>query len=60
MPKNTSSFTPTEERIMRLLYQTKVSLTIYEIAKQISISYPTAKKYVTKLTTRGAIEEDNA
>jgi hypothetical protein len=42
-------FNPTEAKILRLLYKTMAPLTIYEISKEIGVSYVTAKKYVLKL-----------
>lgn len=48
--KNEYNFHPIEENILRLLFQTKVPLTAYEIAKELKISYPTAKKYADKLS----------
>jgi len=47
----------TEKKILRLLYQTKASLTDYEVAKELGISYPTAKKYLEILLKEGYIIE---
>ena len=50
-------FNKTEEKILRVLYQQKIALTIYEVAKECGISYPTAKKYIEKLIKEKVIEE---
>jgi len=42
-------FRPPEISIMRLLYKTQAPFTVYEIAKEIGVSYVTAKKYVSAL-----------
>ena len=40
---------------MRLLYQTKTPMTTYEIAKELGISFQTAKKYLEELVKKGVI-----
>lgn len=50
-------FNPTEQKIMRLLFKTKVALTIGEIAKESGVTYPTAKKYVKDLLKDKLIEK---
>jgi len=50
-------YNPTEQRIMRLLYQSKAPLTAYEVAKELNISFPTAKKYLDKLMEEGVLNE---
>ncbi len=47
--KKDKYFNRIEAKILRLLYQQKTSLTIYEVAKDCGISHPTAKKYLEKL-----------
>lgn len=42
-------FNKTQAKILRVLYRKKIPLSIYEIAKEAEISYPTAKKYVIDL-----------
>lgn len=42
-------FNAIEQKILRLLYQTKAPLTVYEIAKELDISFPTVKKYIGQL-----------
>ena len=37
---------------MRTLFSYNIPLRIYEVAKECNISYPTAKKYITKLAKR--------
>ena len=46
-----------EQKIMRLLYQTKAPLSAYEVAKETGISFPTAKKYLEQLTKQGILLE---
>lgn len=53
-----NKFNPTEQKILRLLYQTKVPLTIGEIAKIIGVSYPTARKYLLQLEKKGVIKQE--
>ncbi len=53
--KKEKHYNKIEERILRVLYQQKIDLTIYEVAKECSISYPTAKKYLANLYKRGLI-----
>ncbi len=48
-------FNRIEEKIIRILFNYKAPLTIYEIAKESGISYPSAKKYTEILTKRGII-----
>ena len=51
-------FNKTEQKILRILYQQKIHLTIYDVAKLAGVSYPTAKKYIDKLIKEGVILED--
>ncbi len=53
--KKKEHFNKIESKILRVLYQQKIPSTVYEIAKECSISYPTAKKYVIKLWQEGII-----
>ena len=53
--KKESSFNKIEMTILRVLYQQKIPLTIYEVAKDCGISYPTSKKYLEKLSERHII-----
>lgn len=46
-----------EGKILRVLYQQGISLTYYEIAKEVGVSYATAKKYVDKLMKERIIVE---
>ncbi len=55
--KKKKHFNKIEAKILRVLYQQKLSLTIYEVAKECGISYPTAKKYLEKLVKEGLINE---
>ncbi len=55
--KKNESFTIFEKRIMRILYQQKIPLTYYELAKEIDASYITTKKYVNKLVKEGFLKE---
>ena len=55
--KKKKNFNKIEAKILRVLYQQKLSLTIYEVAKECSISYPTAKKYLENLVKEGLINE---
>ncbi len=55
--KKEKHFNKIEAKILRVLYQQKILLTIYEVAKECDISYPTAKKYLEKLTKEGIINE---
>jgi len=48
-------FNKIEQTIMTIMYQQRVALTIYEIAKECDISYMTAKKYCLILTTKGIL-----
>ncbi len=56
--KKKKHFNKIEAKILRVLYQQKLSLTIYEVAKECGISYPTAKKYLEKLVKEGLINEN--
>jgi len=58
MPQKYSAI---ERRIMRLLYQAKAPLTAFEIAKMIGVSFPTAQKYLKKLTEKKILilDEEN-
>ena len=56
MPKE-NNFNPIEKKIMRLLYQTKVPLTPYEVAKETGMSYTTANKYLKELLKKKLIVE---
>ena len=47
--KGKKYFNAIEEKIIRKLHAYHVPLTIYEVAKECNISYPTAKKYLKKL-----------
>lgn len=53
-----TDFNSTERKILRLLYQSKVEMTAYEVAKELGITFPTAKKYLEKLTKQGVIIEN--
>jgi len=53
---NKKPLSTTEKKILRLLYQTEAELSVYEIAKEIHISFPTAKKYVEKLKKEGYLD----
>jgi predicted ArsR family transcriptional regulator len=53
-------YTPIQQKIMRLLYQTKAPLTAYEIAKELEISFPTAKAHLKKLVEENIIIEDES
>jgi response regulator of citrate/malate metabolism len=50
------NFNSTERKILRLLYQTKVPLTTYEVAKELRISFPTARKYLEILVKKRVIK----
>lgn len=52
-------FNHIEKKILRFLYQTKAPLTLYEIAKETGISFPTVKKYIKQLTEEGFIIEND-
>lgn len=49
MMKKKEHFNKIEEKILRVLYQKKIQMTIYEVARASGVSYPTAKKYLYKL-----------
>ncbi len=53
---NKRKFNSTERKILRLLFQTKAHLTAYEVAKELKISFPTAKKYLKILSEEGVIK----
>ena len=55
--KEKRKFSLTEKKILRLLFQTKAPMTTYEIAKEIGISFQTAKKYIQKLIEEGMINQ---
>jgi hypothetical protein len=42
-------YTAEEERIMRFVHDKMGEVTIYQIAKAVGVTYPTAKKYVDNL-----------
>lgn len=54
-PSDHIKFTNTEKRMMKLFYQTKAHYTVYELAKELNISYQTAKKYSERLIKLGII-----
>ncbi len=47
--KSKKHFNNIEKIILKIIYHHNIPYTIYEIAKESDISYPTAKKYVIKL-----------
>ena len=51
-------FNPIEGRIMRMLFQTQASLTIYGIAREIGVSFVTAKKYIKELYGEGILTKE--
>ncbi len=51
-------FNRIEEKILRVLYQQQLALSIYSIAKECDISYPTAKHYVHKLEREGFLNKE--
>ncbi len=53
MKKEKTHFNHIEGKILKIMYHHKLPYTIYEIAKEVGISYPTAKKYV-----EGLVKED--
>jgi len=55
--KKEKYFNKIEEEILKVLYQQRIPLSAYEIAKDAKISYPTAKKYTTKLLNEGILSE---
>lgn len=55
MKQNKKHFNKIEAKILRVLYQQKISQTIYEVAKECDISYATAKKYLYKLADKGLL-----
>lgn len=48
--------TSAERKIIGTLYHTKVPMTTYALAKRTKVSYPTAKKYVTRLKGKNIIK----
>jgi len=48
-------FNKIEQKILRVLFKTKIAMTDYELAKETGISYPTVKKYSEKLLKEGVI-----
>lgn len=53
-----TDFNSTERKILRLLYQAKAEMTAYEVAKELNITFPTARKYLEKLAKTGVIIEN--
>ena len=49
-------FNRTEEKIIKILYSYGAPLTIYEIAKETGMTFPTAKKYARILRDRGILK----
>lgn len=49
MKKQKSFFNNIEGKILVVMYHHQIPYTIYEIAKETGITYPTAKNYVKKL-----------
>lgn len=47
-----------ESKILRLLYQTKVPMSAYEVAKELDISVVTARKYLDELVKIKATIKD--
>ena len=50
-------FNAIEEKIIRKLHSYHVPLTTYEVAKECNISFPTAKKYLLKLSKDGILNK---
>ena len=50
-------FNAIEEKIIRKLHSYHVPLTTYEVAKECGISFPTAKKYLLKLSKDGILNK---
>ncbi len=48
MKKEKSFFNNIESKILLVMYKHQIPYTIYEIAKESGITYPTAKNYVKK------------
>ena len=57
MKKKKKHFNPIEEKIIRKLYSYHAPLTTYEVAKECGISFPTAKKYLLKLSKDGILNK---
>ena len=51
--KKKKYFNAIEEKIIRKLHSYHAPLTTYEVAKECDISFPTAKKYLKKLSDDG-------
>ncbi len=49
MKKQKSYFNNIESKILVVMYHHQIPYTIYEIAKEAGITYPTAKNYIKKL-----------
>jgi len=50
-------FNAIEEKILRKLHSYHAALTTYEVAKECNISFPTAKKYLLKLSKDGILNK---
>ena len=48
-------FNRIEQIIMKVMFQQRVALTTYEIAKECQISYMTARKYCQMLSGKGIL-----
>ena len=58
MKKEKPHFNYIEGKILTIIYHHRLPYTIYEIAKEVGISYPTAKKYVDVLVEGEYILKD--
>ncbi len=53
--KEKKHFNKIDKKIIQILYSYKIPLTIYRIAKEADISYPTAKIYVEELVKQSIL-----
>lgn len=57
MPKKKSHFNRQEKAILKVIYDSRRTMTIREIAKKAHMSWVTAKKYLKRLKARGYLIE---
>jgi predicted transcriptional regulator len=50
----------TQQLILRQLLKISVPLSVYEIAKEVNITYPTAKKYVKEFDKDGVLSKSKS
>ncbi len=59
MPKKKSNFNKNEKAILKVLYESRRSMPIRQLAEKVNISWVTVRKYLKRLRDRGFVKEEN-